>query len=182
MVRQAHHVRVRKQSMVYIIIGEIIKEHGLAGEVSVWLYNPDSQILKAGLSVEVAGPKTVETIIKKTRPGPKGLLVQFEHLSNPEQAKEWRGAKVAVDKKHIPLQPQEHLVEELKGFALETTTGETLGEIAGFFAQGAAQWLVVKMSSGEEELLPLNDEWIKQIDETNQKIIVDLPEGLFEKN
>ena len=81
--------------MSWIELGVIAKPHGVRGELSVHVFNPDSTMLRELAEVFLIGeegedPALVE--IESTRQGPKGLLMRLVGPTSRGDADALRGS------------------------------------------------------------------------------------------
>jgi 16S rRNA processing protein RimM len=73
----------------------------------------------------------------------------------------------------------EFLITDLKGFIVHDKTAGELGEIIEIH-EYPQQFIAVVPYKFNEVLFPLNDDLILEIDEENEIVRVDLPEGLID--
>lgn len=111
------------------------------------------------------------------------LLVKFEDVDTPEAASRLTGKTV-----WIPTDHAEETIEDeqddlefgvLKGYQLIDKQAGELGVIDRVEAYPQQEIAIVKYRD-KEVMVPLHADLIISIDAENQKIEMDLPEGLFE--
>jgi 16S rRNA processing protein RimM len=93
------------------------------------------------------------------------LLMKFRGIDTPEAARTLRGAELIIGRAHAaPLGEGEFYVEDLKGLAVFSESGERLGEIAGILEGGGGALAELRLPSGETRLVPFRDEFFGDID------------------
>lgn len=110
------------------------------------------------------------------------VLIKFEDIDTVEQAERMAGANVYFPKKYLDEDYEECPPEEfLSGYIIQNTDNVTIGTIERIENSTINILLVVKR--GEDEvLIPFHEEFIKDIDEENHRITMELPEGLIQLN
>jgi 16S rRNA processing protein RimM len=107
------------------------------------------------------------------------LIVAFEGIASPEEAGIWRNHWVYVSTATRPPLPEgEYYHHQLIGLLIESDTGEDLGRVVEILETGSNDVLVVRPETGEEILLPITDEVVKEIDLETGKIRVHVLPGL----
>ncbi len=162
----------------WIVMGEIYREHGLKGEVKVYIYSGSMDNFKPGLTVRLKKESgdCAEAIIKKVVPYQKWFLTSFSLFHNPEEAKQWRQATLEVKKED--LQQTDNYWFELEGFEVETTDGKKWGTLIGV-TENKGQLLYV-VSGDKERLIPVVEKWLVLCDKKNKRIVLSLPEGFWD--
>ncbi len=164
-----------------VILGEIVKPHGLLGEVKARIYNPSSEILSEGKIVWLVGDDKLKkqfTVEKVGLPSPK-LILKFMSISNKEEARRIVGAKISIEREKLPkLGKDENYLVDLVGLQVFNEEEEFLGKVTDILSLPANDVLVVKQSE-KEILIPIIDEIVKLIDFENKKMIIHQMEGLL---
>lgn len=159
-------------------IGRITGTHGLRGALKVRTHPGDAAALlavdrvwlQAGedgderRQVEAAAPRRGEVVLQ---------LAGCRHIS---QAAALVGTEIAIDPADLDRQPGEFYWFELAGLAVKDLQRGDIGSVTDLFFTAAHGILVVDGEVGEV-LLPLLDQFVKQIDA--EVVLVDVPEGLF---
>jgi len=158
-----------------IEIGKISKAHGIRGEVVLVTHDRASEALDDIDTVWVGG---VQRRVVEARGTPRGWLVHFEGITTRNDAETLRGQLVEVDREALQLEDDDVLLSDLVGCRVECVDGRPWGTIHEV-TSGMQDLLVIH--DGElERLLPLVDEFVKNIDVAAGVVIVDPPEGLPE--
>ena len=92
-----------------------------------------------------------------------------------------KGLEAASPAGEVPILPEgRYWVSRLLGARVADETRGDLGIVTDVVETGGADLLLVREESGRERLVPLAREIVREIDEAAGRIIVRLPEGLFE--
>ena len=89
-----------------------------------------------------------------------------------------------VDIKSLKVSFAQHggMIEAVRGVSLHVNDGESLGIVEGFSHNTAQVLLEVRSSTGSRGMIPYVSPLVKEINQIAKRIIVDLPEGLFESD
>jgi len=162
-------------------IGFFTKPHGIKGELSlVTDYDLFEDEADPFLFCEIDGilvPFFVESFRYKSN---SVILVKLEHINNEMAAKRFINMDVFYPTNRVktPLY-DEHSWEQFVGYILVGKTQGELGIITNVDETTINTLLRVDFR-GKELLVPIADELIHAIDETQQRIIVSLPEGILD--
>jgi len=166
-----------------VMIGEIVKPHGIRGEVKVYSYSEQPENFKNYKKVLLQKPSGSGTEIYKvvkSRMLSKLAILQLEGVATREAAEALQGCTVWLKKADIPeLESDEYYWHQLIGLQVFTDTGRELGKVASLFTTKAHDVLVVN-GGGQEYLIPVKDEIIKEIDDRSGKLLITPPSGLLE--
>ena len=167
------------------LIGEILKPHGIRGEVKVYLYSEQPENLKQYNEIVLQEPvdgRTESYSIIKSREQGKIAILQLENVGTREAAEALQGRKVLVSKADFPvLDSDEYYWHQLKDLVVVTETGQELGRVSKLFNTTAHDIMVVT-GAGHEYMIPVKGDIIINIDEQGGKIIISPPPGLLEIN
>ncbi len=108
-------------------------------------------------------------------------IIKLEEVDSRDAALELAGKPILLRKEDVAEGPAESPfgLHELEGFLI---TDRTLGELGLIeeVIELPQQIMAILPYQGREVLIPLNDQFILEIDEENRRIRMDLPEGLLE--
>jgi len=115
-------------------------------------------------------PWEIEEII----PIPRALAMKFRGIDTPEAAKTLNGAEIVADRgQAAPLRDGEWYVEDLKGLAVVSVSGETLGHITNALEGGGGSLIEIRLVSGETRLAPFRNEFFGDIKpETGRAVLL----------
>ncbi len=163
----------------FLVIGKIIKPHGIKGEVSVKVLTDFSERFDTLEHIALGDDNSqTEYTVKTTRWHKERVLMTFAGISDRNAAETLRGLylKIPVEEA-MPLEPGVYYHYQLINLNVVTDTGEYLGRIAEIIETGANDVYVVQGETGEI-LLPVIEEVILSIDLKAEQVTVHLLEGL----
>ncbi len=162
-------------------IGYITKTKGLKGEVQVFFEYPDPEELELkSVFVELNG-KLVPYFISsfKLQSNQTGYFY-FDDIDTIDKAEKLVRKKLYQP---VSIRPErdedEFLITDLKGYIAHDERFGELGEIIEIH-EYPQQFVAVVPYKFREILFPLNDEFIREIDEEEGIVYLDLPEGLID--
>jgi 16S rRNA processing protein RimM len=166
------------------LVGRITRPHGLRGQVAV---HPETDFVEerfvAGATFwtrSAGGSEQLTIVSSRVQNGRP--IVGFEGFTRIEEAERLAGLELRVPEGALqPLQPGTYYEYQLVGCAVETTTGEVVGEVAKVEGGGGASRLVMNGPRGEI-MVPLAVDICVDIDIANRIIRISPPEGLLELN
>lgn len=160
-------------------IGTIVGTHHLLGTVKVnSIFEDIELILGEKVLVEKGDIKKLLVIKKIRHMSSKKLLVDFEGINNIDLAKNLNGYSIKIRRDLLPEKNEdEFYIKDLLGIGVYDRN-EFIGSITDVMETAAHDILVVHDSDGQECLIPNIDEFVKKIDFENNKIIVELIEGM----
>jgi len=168
-----------------ISIGEIYREHGVHGDVKVYVYNPDSQVLKKGgqLQITKENGDSFTSKILQIKPLQKWFLVSFDGIDTMEKAQSLRKASLQVESAQLSRPKKgEYYFFDLVGFEVVTPAKKILGKLKGMTHGGGQGVFILETDSGKEMLVPIVSGWICKVEKENKILVIDIPEGLEEIN
>ena len=169
----------------FIEIGEIIKPHGIKGELVVSI-DSDIDTDKLEYIVTRIDGLDVPFFITACRTrGAESVLLKLEGIDDERDASELSHHRISVPACIIPERSSDNLTAgDLIGFTLmddSTTPNVCLGVISGIQELTEANWLFeIDNGNGRTILIPIADELISDIDTGSRRLTMTLPEGLAE--
>jgi len=168
-----------------VMIGKIVKPHGIRGEVKVYAYSERPENFKHYDKVvlqEPAGSGTEIYKVVKCREQGKLAILQLEGVTSREAAEALQGYTLWLNKTDFPqLDSDEYYWHQLEGLAVLTESGQELGKVSRLFSTAAHDIMVVT-GAGHEYMIPVKEDIIKNIDEQDGRVIISPPAGLLEIN
>lgn len=163
----------------FLIIGRIIKPHGVKGEVSVNVLTEFPERFDTMQSVFLGDDHSAkETGIVSMRWSHDKVLMRFEGHTNRNDVEDLRGVYLKVPiEDAITLEDGSYYHFQLENLKVLTDTGESLGYLSQVLETGANDVYVVKTEKGEI-LLPATHEVILSVDLESETMTVHLLPGL----
>jgi 16S rRNA processing protein RimM len=168
-----------------VMIGKIVKPHGIRGEVKVYSFSEQPENFKHYKKVvlqEKAGSGPEIYTVAKSREQGKLAILKLEGVATREAAEALKGSTVWIEKAYFPkLGPDEYYWHQLKGLVVLTESGRDLGKVSKLFSTPAHDIMVVT-GGGREYLIPATKEIINKIDDRSGRVIITPPPGLLDTN
>lgn len=198
----AAQLSTRLRSDIWSVCGRFGKPHGVRGEVRLWLYNPQTDLLVADQLIFIGDHPTEQRAapeapsyqlkVKSVRADSKGVFLSFYELQGRDQADYLKHlAWLAPRSAFSPLESDEFYLTDLIGaqglcFAPDEpdddlSQGRSIGQLSDIFEAGAGDIFVFTGSDLGEVLIPHHESFIIDLDLDSRLIKVrDLP-GLINK-
>ena len=171
--------------MQFYDVAKIFTTHGLQGEVKVALITdfPNNRFA-AGSRLALKDDHNLVLTVKSGRPFKQFWLVTFEEIDDIEQAEKLKGKVLVVSQENQQELPAgSYYYRDIIGCqVIDNGNKEVIGKITDIEAPGANDIWLVKEKNGNEFWLPYIKDVVKEIDIENQKIYVELMEGLRDEN
>ena len=165
-----------------IKIGEIIKAHGYKGELVIKISINFNRIKKTELFfLEIEGNMVPFFFSYTPKPSKKsGILAKFDNIESDKEVEELLKCSVYTTGDNI-LDEEQDVFTTIEGY--NVFNNETLiGKAGEYLNIPSNPILTVITETKTEVLIPVNDHFLKKIDQKKRHIIFDLPEGLIEIN
>jgi 16S rRNA processing protein RimM len=167
-----------------VAVGELLRPHGLHGEIRVRvLTDRPEERFRALRECVLWQPETDRREachIASCRFDGETPLVKVDGIDSPEAARRLAGRLLAVDQTEALPAPEGCFYPwQMEGARVETRDGRVVGQFAGI-EQGAAQPLWVIADRGRERLIPAVPEIVVEVNVAERRIVIDPPEGLLE--
>lgn len=162
-------------------IGYILKTHGLKGGVSASfdMSNPQEYILTNAIFVDINGglvPYFIESMNINQGKG----FIQFEDLSNVEDAKKLIGLELYIPLTDLPaLDDGEFYFHEVIDYAIIDQELGLIGKVEEIM--DLKSHAVMRTTyQGKEVLIPMHEEVLLETDKEAEQFKIQLPDGLLE--
>ena len=170
------------------LVGKIKSAHGIKGELYLLIFSGDVSWLKKKLSLKLKN-KTAqlsEFIVDSSKPHKDGAIVRLVGVDSRNLSEELVGCEVYLNKNILKSSDHEppYLVQIENFMVIDRTLGE-IGRIESFSTNGLQDLLQVPVLRNEKKYtveIPFVDQFVLKIDYDNQRLEMDLPEGLLEVN
>jgi len=163
-----------------MLIGRVVKSHGIKGEVAVDLLTDEAGsrfVVGEVLHGKQAG-KEQDLTIKTLRPHQKRLLVSFEEIPDRTAADSLRGMKFYASPLERDEDSDEYYDHELIGLKVRLD-GAEIGEVTGVMDTPNRKILEVAYE-GREVLIPFVMDIVPKIDLDEGYLEITPPEGLLD--
>ncbi|GAA2779798.1 ribosome maturation factor RimM [Saccharopolyspora taberi] len=174
------------QEPVTLVVGRIVKPHGVQGELVVEVRTDSPELRFAPgsvLGLRRRGARGSESFtVAAVRPHAGRLLVFAEGVRGREAAEELRGAVLTVpaDELEPTDDPDEFHDHQLEGLRVVLPDGADAGVVTDVVHTPAGELLAVRTPERHEVLVPFVTEIVPEVDLEGGRLLVDPPEGLFD--
>jgi 16S rRNA processing protein RimM len=171
---------------VELVVGRIVKAHGITGEVVVEVRTDDpggrfakGKVLRGRAS---RGTSERDYTIDGVREHGGRLLVRLAGIADRDAADALRGTLFLVESDDLPpiSEPDEFYDHQLEGLAVRTVAGIEIGTVAEVLHTAAGELLSIKTPEGAEKLVPFVTAFVPTVSLADGLIEIDPPEGLLD--
>jgi len=165
-----------------IVIGRVVRPHGLLGEVSVELLTDFPERFHVGLVVRLSGPdgEARDARIASVRPHGGRALIRFEGIATPEGAESLRNVDLSVGRDEVAARPAGFVFHwEVEGCEAFDRAGHPLGVVTELADAGGRPLLVVSTPGGARDV-PFSRPIVVFVDVAKKRIVLDPPPGLLD--
>jgi 16S rRNA processing protein RimM len=167
-----------------LVVGRVVKAHGVTGElvVDVRTDDPEHRFAPgASLRARPKGGTERRLVVDSARPHGGRLLVRLDGVADRDGADALRGALFLVDSAELPPieDPDEFYDHQLEGLRVRTTAGADVGTVAEVLHTAAGELLSVR-TEDREVLVPFVGAIVASVSLADQVIEIDPPEGLLD--
>ena len=162
----------------FVEIGQIKKPFGVKGVLRIRVEEQYLESLEAAsvIFLPIGGspvPYFIEWINHT-----KDIQLKLEDVDSPEAAKDLSNQPIylSADSKKVKTVDPLSLLEDFVLFDKEKTRIGSIREIVEY----PQQLIAVVEYEGKEIMIPLAEQLIIEIDEENQKLVMELPEGILD--
>ena len=165
-----------------VIIARAVKPRGLKGEIVAELltdfperFEDVDELVLVSPGGERSTKRLEDYWFQNDR-----VVLKLLGYDDVDAAKELVGVEFAVpESERVPL-PEDHYYDwELEGCTVKVGD-DSIGEVKSVLKTGGAEILVVIDNSGKEQLIPLADSIVLEVDPARKTIVIDPPEGLLD--
>lgn len=159
-----------------VVVGKVIKPHGVRGELSILNRSDNPDRWTPGSVVFTEAGDTLTVKVSRLHSG--RLLVGFEEVADREAAEQMRGVVLVVPQSWLPELPDgQWWPYQLEGCRVTTEAGRDLGVVTEVIPNPANDLWVAVDDQGRETLVPALKDLLVDVDVEGKQIIVgDVPE------
>lgn len=170
-----------------LVVGRVVKAHGIGGEVVVEVRTDDpaarfapGNALRAKKSR--GGAAVRNYVVAGAREHGARLLVRLDGVDDRNAADALRGCVFVVDSDDLPPidEADTYYDHQLEGLKIRTTAGQDIGVIVEVLHTAGGELLAVKRSDdGDELLVPFVSAIVTSVSLEQGTVEIDPPEGLL---
>jgi 16S rRNA processing protein RimM len=165
-----------------IVIGRVMRPHGLLGEVSVEILTDFPERFREGLAVRLSDPGGAgrDERIATVRPHGGRALIRFEGIASLEAAESLRSLDLSVSRDEVAAGPAGFVFHwEVEGCEAVDRAGQPLGVVKELADVGGRPLLVVETPRGARDV-PFAHPIVVSVDVAKKHIVLDPPPGLLD--
>ena len=167
----------------FLVIGEVLRPHGVHGEVRVRVLTENREQLLdleyVYLADSPSDKRRIRLDLNSVRFNKAFALLSLAGCSSREDADRLRSKIVMIDHEQIaPLEGDQYYLFQLIGLQV-VCDGTQIGNVKEVLQTGANDVYIVDSPAHGDLLLPAHDETIVGIDFESQVITMSLPDGLI---
>lgn len=165
--------------MKYVYIGKYLNTYALKGEIKV---SVDTDFIKEryqkGSTVYLKKDNTYTPYtVERYRLYKGNLIVKFEDIDDINDIEHLKGAMIYKSSQDIkPLGDGNYYFSDIIG--LDVYTDRKIGQVIAIESGAAYNFMRIKKDDGESTLVPFIKRFIKKVDLDENKIYIDVIEGL----
>jgi 16S rRNA processing protein RimM len=168
-----------------LVVGRVVKAHGVTGEVVVEVRtdDPDERFAPgARLRARSKNGPEHTYVVETAREHSGRLLVRLTGVTDRNGADALRGNVFLVDSDKLPPidDPDEFYDHQLEGLRVVTVDGRLVGSVAEVLHTAAGELLSVTSQTGAEVLVPFVSAIVTAVSLEHQTVEIDPPDGLLE--
>lgn len=164
-----------------VMIGRVMKTHGVRGEVSVDITtdNPEERFAVGEVLIGRQANRETTLTVKSVRPHKDRLLISFEGIPNRTAAESLRGLQFFAEPTEADEDDDAFYDHELEGLKIRQGV-DIIGEVTGVIHPGDRTVLEVRLDDGRDVLIPFVYEIVPEVDLEAGEAIITPPEGLLD--
>ncbi|MGZ8802948.1 MAG: ribosome maturation factor RimM [Mycobacterium sp.] len=169
-----------------LVVGRVVKAHGVTGEVAVDIRTDDpASRFAPGVTLRGRarrGGSEREYVIESVRAHGGRLLMRLVGVADRDSADRLRGTLFVVDSSDLPPieDADEFYDHQLEGMTVVTIDGRQVGTVAEVLHTAAGELLAVRDAEGDEVLVPFVSAIVVTVSLADRAIEIDPPDGLLE--
>jgi 16S rRNA processing protein RimM len=169
-----------------LLVGRVVKAHGITGEVVVDIRtdDPDTRFAPGNRLRAIrprGGADERSYVIDSVREHGARLLVRFAGVADRDAADALRGSLFVIDSDDLPPidEPDTYYDHQLEGLRVKTASGQDVGVVAEVLHTAAGELLAVQRETGEV-LVPFVGAIVTSVSLDDGTIEIDPPDGLLD--
>ena len=161
-------------------LGELIKAHGLNGEIKLFLYNKKSDILKKGLKICLEKESVLSYLeVEYLKDFNKYKLIKFISINDRMKAESFNESKIFLSRKEFPkLEKGNFYLIDVLGFNVIDEYDCNYGKVLDIIILPTNNSILINYNN-KEIIIPIIEEFVKLFDFDNKIVIVKNIEGFL---
>jgi 16S rRNA processing protein RimM len=170
---------------VELIVGRVVKAHGVTGELVVDVRTDDPEMRFApGTVLRAKGSdrRSRNYVVAAARPHGNRLLLRLDGVADRAAADALRGSLFVIDSEDLPPidEPDTYYDHQLEGLLVRTTSGRDIGTVTEVLHTAAGELLAVNRAEAGELLVPFVSAIVTSVSLESRIVEIDPPDGLLE--
>lgn len=164
-----------------VSIGKILNFHGIKGEVKMGFSAGKEDLIKKLKQVYIFQNNIKLTYdVLSVRFHKNFAIIKFKQINSVNEVMEIKGLLVHIteDMLKSKLEKDEFLIKDLVGLVAFDTDGNKLGVVADIGENKASNLIEIQKANGLKFMVPFVKEWVPVVDLDNQKIVINMIEGI----
>lgn len=159
-------------------VGKIVGTHGVRGEVKLYPYTDD---LEQFSEYEFLWLDKEKVFIESTRIHKNMVLIKFKGYKDANEVMPIINKLVYIERTAKINDGDGHYIVDLLGCQILNEAGDVIGELKDVLQNTSQDIYLIKRVDGKGDfMLPVVDEFVKEIDIEKRQIRVHLIEGIME--
>lgn len=161
--------------MARIVVGRVVRAHGIRGELGVRCNDPQSSSLLKAKRIWLQGEAAPRPVLS-ARAAHAEVLLRLDGVADRTAAEALKGRDVELDRAELPPAKEgEYYHADLVGLQAVTEDGKPLGTVQGLWETGPVP--VVVIGEGDDELLvPFADPFVVRVELGARQMVIRPPE------
>jgi len=168
----------------FLVIGKVIKAHGLKGLLKVHSYADSEETFQDSPTVFLSKADwedVREFTVVSVAAYKKGVLMSLEGVISIEIAESLKGAEICIEKDSMARADDEYFWHELVGLKVFLDTGDYLGDVSGIISEKGNDIYVIR--NGDREWpIPATHEVVREISLESGTMTICPLEGMLDLN
>ncbi len=163
----------------FLVIGQVIKPHGIRGEVVVDTHTDNPERFSWLHSVYIGRTNPKQVVVEGVRYHKSRVLLKLAGYDSRQDAEILRSKWLLVaEEEAIPLEAGEYYLHQIIGMEVFSEDGTHLGQVTGLLETKANNVFIVDGPLGEV-LLPDIEDVVIEVDIEQGRLLVHLLDGLI---
>ena len=164
-----------------VVVGKVVKPHGIQGEVVVEIHCDSPGVFEIGRSVSLLHPEhgPLDLHIKGLRYHQGRALIRFQEVGDRNEAEDLRDFDLYIHRENLKsAAPGEFYVYEILDATVLDTTGRWIGRVESVNDSGAHYLLTIRTPE-TSFMVPFVDTYIQQVCRERGEIVLQNYAGLL---